>query len=136
MTENDVQRWLDEYREAWLSYDGAAIAALFSEDASYRYHPWDEPVIGREAIVQSWLTPDGSASGRDEPGTYDGEYRPWMVAGDVGVAVGRSFYWSDASRVTLEQTYHNCWLLRFDADGRCREFTELFMLEPPFKGES
>jgi ketosteroid isomerase-like protein len=135
MTDEDVQRWLDDYREAWLSYDGTAIAALFSEDARYRYHPWDEPVRGREAIVQSWLEPGGAASGRDEPGTYDGEYRPWFVAGDVAVAVGTSRYWSDASRTTLTQTFHNCWLLRFDGDGRCRDFSEFFMLEPRPKGE-
>jgi len=136
MTDDDVQRWLDDYREAWLSYDGAAIAALFSEDAVYRYHPWEEPVRGREAIVASWLEPDGSGSDRDEPGTYDGAYHPAFVAGDAAVAVGRSFYWSDASRTVLERTYHNCWLLRFDGEGRCRDFNEYFMLEPRPKGES
>ncbi len=129
MTPEQVQHWLDDYREAWLSYDGAAIAALFSADVEYRYHPWDEPVRGRESIVQAWLAPEGSASGRDEPGTYDGEYEPWLVAGDQAVAVGRSFYWTDAARTNLEQTFHNCWLLRFDLDGRCREFTEYYILE-------
>ncbi|MGZ6271920.1 MAG: YybH family protein [Candidatus Limnocylindrales bacterium] len=129
MTRDEVQAWLDGYREAWLSYDGAAIAALFSANAEYRFHPWQEPVRGREAIVQEWLEPGGSADSRDGPGTYDGEYRPWLVTGDQAVAVGRSLYWSDASRTTLQQTYHNCWLLRFDAEGRCREFIEYFDLE-------
>ena len=59
-----VQKWLDDYVAAWKSYDAAAIGALFSEDANYRYNPFDEPVKGREAIVAGWLenrdTPDDS----------------------------------------------------------------------------
>lgn len=36
------QRWLDGYVDAWRSYRHEAIEALFSADAEYRYHPWDE----------------------------------------------------------------------------------------------
>ena len=43
MTRADVQRWLDRYVAAWKSYDAAEIADLFSAEAEYRYHPWDEP---------------------------------------------------------------------------------------------
>jgi hypothetical protein len=35
--------------------DAAAIADLFSADVAYRYHPSDEPVTGRDAVVASWL---------------------------------------------------------------------------------
>ena len=63
MDEARVQRWLDDYVEAWRSSDPAAIGALFSEDAQYRYHPWDDPLDGRAAIVGSWL------ADRDEPGS-------------------------------------------------------------------
>ena len=38
-----AQTWLNRYVDAWLSYDPAEIAALFSEDVAYRYHPYDEP---------------------------------------------------------------------------------------------
>ena len=62
MTHNDVQVWLDRYVAAWSSYDPVAIGELFAEEAEYRYHPWDEPVKGREAIVQNWV------SDKDEPG--------------------------------------------------------------------
>ena len=66
-----AQTWLDSYVAAWLSYDADDIAALFSDDISYRYHPYDDPVVGRDAVVASWLgesDPDG-ASTRDAPGT-------------------------------------------------------------------
>lgn len=132
-----VQDWLDRYVEAWRTYDPALIAALFSPDAEYRYHPWDEGasvVRGRDAIVRSWLdsVPAGSASGRDEPGTYVAEYRPYAVDGAlaVAVAVGRSRYWADATRQVEESLYHNAFLLRFDAEGRCSAFTEYFMELP------
>ena len=129
-----VQAWLDRYVAAWKSYDAKAIGALFSETATYRYHPFDEGdeiVVGREAIVRDWIEPDGKASSRDEPGTFDGHYEPWAIEGDRAVALGRSDYWSDASRASApDRTYRNVFLLLFDPDGRCAEFTEVFMKQP------
>ncbi len=55
MTHADVQRWLDRYIAAWSSYDPKAIGDLFTDDAEYRYQPWADPVVGREAIVADWL---------------------------------------------------------------------------------
>jgi len=129
MTHDDVQHWLDRYVAAWKSYDGAAIGDLFSANAEYRYHPWDEPVRGREAIVADWIAPNGNASSRDAEGTYDAAYEAWAVDGDRAVAVGTSDYFTDASRTTRDRRYHNVYLLEFDADGRCRSFTENYQLE-------
>jgi hypothetical protein len=130
MDRKSVQTWLDRYVEAWKSYDPKAIGDLFSADATYRYHPWDEGdevVRGRAAIVQSWVAPEGQASERDAPGTYDAHYEPYAIDGDRAVAVGWSRYWTGPDRTTEEQTFDNCYLLRFDADGRCSEFTEFFI---------
>ena len=55
MQRSDVDRWLAGYVEAWRTYDREQIAALFGADAEYRYHPHDEPIRGRDAIVRSWL---------------------------------------------------------------------------------
>jgi hypothetical protein len=126
MTRDDVQAWLDRYRAAWESYDQAAIDELWADDVEYRYHPADEPIVGREAVVRSWVAPDGDASTRDEPGTYDAHYVPYAIDGDRAVAIGWSRYWTDASRSTERTTYDNCFLLEFDGDGRCRSFTEFF----------
>ena len=126
MDKADVQKWLDDYVAAWKSYDRDQIAALFAEDVSYRYHPYDEPVRGRDELVATWLGEGDHemASDRDEPGTYDASYAPVAVDGDVAVAVGTSTYTSPPT------TYDNCYLMRFDADGRCAEFTEFFMERP------
>jgi len=122
MTRDDVQRWLDDYIAAWLSYDADDIRELFSEDAEYRYQPWADPVIGRDAIVGDWL------ENPDAAGTYSAHYTPYAVDGDKAVAVGESRYTHpDGSLRTL---YHNAYLLRFDEDGRCSSFTEMFMELP------
>jgi ketosteroid isomerase-like protein len=120
------QRWLDAYVHAWKNYDEDAIGELFSEDARYRYHPWDvapDEVEGRAAIVASWL------EDRDQPDSWTAEYQAWAVDGDRAVAVGVSRYLA-ADRKTAEREYHNVFLCRFDAEGRCREFTEIFLRRP------
>jgi ketosteroid isomerase-like protein len=68
-----VARWLAAYVEAWKSYDPEAIGELFSDDVEYRYHPYDEPIRGRAAVVESWLGEGDheTASSRDPEGTYD-----------------------------------------------------------------
>ena len=119
-----VDRWLARYVAAWKSYDRNAIGELFSADAAYRYHPYDEPVVGRDAIVESWLQEDRL----DEPGSFEGGYSAFAVDGDRAVAVGESTYFDENGAV--DRVYDNVYLLRFDGEGRCSEFTEWFMKRP------
>ena len=130
MTNDDVQAWLDRYIAAWAASDAEAIGDLFSEDARYRFHPSDEGFVGREAIVKSWLEPSGDANPVDEPGTWDAHYEPFVVGGDRAVAVGWSRYYTDASKTTVKDMWDNAYLLEFDAEGRCRAFTEFFVARP------
>jgi ketosteroid isomerase-like protein len=131
MDRTDVARWLTEYVEAWKAYDRDAIGALFSEDVKYRYHPYDEPIQGREAVVQSWLG-EGEHEGASTPdaeGTYEARYEPIAVDGDVAVATGSSSYTKEPGG-PVDRIYDNCFVMRFDADGRCREFTEYYVERP------
>ena len=128
MTREDVDRWLADYVEAWMTYDRGQIEALFAEDISYRYHPYDDPIEGRDAVVESWLEAgefEGS-SGRDEPGTYDAFYRCVAADDDMAVAIGSSSY-KETSDGPVVRVYDNCFVMRFDSEGHCREFTEWFM---------
>jgi ketosteroid isomerase-like protein len=111
------QAWLDRYIAAWRSGDRADIEGLFSADAEYFYGPYRDPVRGREAIAADWTADP------DAPGSWDAEYRPLAVDGDVAVAVGESRY-------TNGRTYSNIFVCRFDGDGRCTEFREWFMEHP------
>jgi ketosteroid isomerase-like protein len=126
-----AQDWLGRYVDAWLSYDRDDIAALFSEDVVYRYHPSDDPVVGRDAVVASWLGEDDSddASTRDAPGTYEATYAPVAVDGDVVVATGSSRY-RDEPDGPVVRVYDNCFVMRFDDAGRCRELTEYYVERP------
>ena len=122
MDEQAVAAWLDGYSRAWGTYDPEQIGALFSEDAEYHYDPFQQPVRGRDAIVADWL------QDRDQAGTYEGRYRPVLVAGDQAVARGYSRYFDTNGAVRDE--YDNLFLLRFDADGRCAEYREWYMRKP------
>jgi ketosteroid isomerase-like protein len=126
-----VDRWLAEYVAAWQSYDRDAIGALFADDVEYRYHPYDEPVRGREAVVESWLGEGDhpQASTPDEPGTFEAEYAVFALDGNVAVATGTSTYSAEPGGPATN-VYDNCFLLRFDDDGRCAEFTEYFVKRP------
>ena len=64
----------------------------------------------------------------DEEGTYEGRYRPVLVAGDQAVANGYSRYLNGDGGVVKE--FDNLFLLRFDADGRCVEYREWYMRKP------
>jgi hypothetical protein len=119
MTREDVDRWLERYVAAWKSNDPGEISDLFSADASYRYSPADEPMVGREAIVAGWLD-EG-----DEPGTFDASYTCWAIDGDRAVATGTSTYAKPEHRV-----YDNVFLLVFDGEGRCSDFSEVYVKRP------
>ncbi len=118
----EAAAWLARYVDAWRSYDREAIGALFAAEARYRYHPFDEWIRGRDAIVESWFDEP------DEPGTYEASYEPVAIDGDVVVAAGTSTYRkADGS---IRAIYDNCFLMRFDSSGLCTEFTEWFIERP------
>jgi ketosteroid isomerase-like protein len=118
LTSEQVSAWVDAYVDAWQRYDPAAIGTLFSDDATYRYRPYLEPLRGRDAIVADWL------ADRDEPGSWQATYRPLLVDGDRAIVTGETQY-ADGER------FSNLFVLRFDGEGRCRELTEWYMEHQP-----
>jgi ketosteroid isomerase-like protein len=120
----DVGNWLDRYVEAWKSRDPDRVSALFTEEAVYRYRPYPggRTLEGKTAIVQGWLAHS------DGPDDWEASYEVFTVDGDRAVAVGTTRYFG--SDEVPDDVFHNCFLLRFGADGRCAEFTEYWMLEP------
>src|SRR5947208_2342688 len=100
MNMDDIADWLDRYIAAWKSYDPQLIGDLFTEDATYRYKPWEEPVMGREAIVANWL------KSPDAPGTWRAKYEPFAVDGDRAVATGWTDYFAEHGS-TMNKRYYN-----------------------------
>jgi hypothetical protein len=120
------QNWLDRYVEAWKTYDEQKISDLFSDDILYKFSPQDDGLKGREVVVKSWL------DDKDDPGTYDAKYEVMAIDGDTHVANGWSRYFTGPGR-ELRDEYFNVYICKFDADGRCREFTEYWIQNRDFR---
>lgn len=112
-----VQRWLDDYIAAWRSYDEAAIRALFAPDVSHAYHPYDEPLVGADAVVASWL------GDRDEPGSWQAAYAPALITGNTAITKGETRY-------AAGPVFSNLFELDFDDGGRCTRFVEWYLQHP------
>jgi hypothetical protein len=55
--------------------------------------------------------------------------------GDAAVATGRSTYYA-GSDGPVRKTYDNRFVMRFDADGRFREFTVWYMKRPSSESQT
>ncbi len=119
-TRQVVEAWLAAYVRAWQSYDPAAIADLFTDDADW-WTPFGVRASGRQAIVAEWL----AEQHLDTPGGYGGRYECIAVDGDVVVCHGRTRF-VDPDTGAAAGEFDNLWVLRFGADGRCCEFHEWY----------
>ena len=84
-----VTEWVEGYERAWRTAGTDALAALFTDDATYSMDPYKPAVVGRAAIDTLW---DREREGPDEPFTMTWEFV--AVEGDTGV-------------VRVEVTYHD-----------------------------
>jgi len=113
-----VSAWIDGYVRAWNSNAPSDIGSLFTDDAAYYAGPFDAPWRGRKNIVQNWL------ARQDAPGSTTFRYEVLVATDDTGVVRGWTEYHAP------RRTFSNIWLIRFDKDGRCREFTEWWVQKP------
>lgn len=112
MDASAVAAWVDGYVRAWNSNDPADIGRLFTKAAVYYPGPFEAPWVGRDAIIAEWL------NRQDAPGSTTFRYEVLATGPRLGVVRG----WTRYHRPPRE--FSNIWLVRFDARGRCREFTE------------
>lgn len=102
------------YEQAWRSVGTATLRGLFTEDASYRMSPYEEPVVGLPRIGELW---ERERQGPDEE--FEMHYEIIAVEADTAVIrVGVQYGPPDRHQ------YRDLWIVRFAADGRCREFEE------------
>jgi hypothetical protein len=117
MERTDVERWVQGYINAWGTNDPSDIGALFTESATYYTAPHREPWRGRDGIVAGWL------GRKDQQGEWDFEYRVQDVVGNKAYVRGLTTYHDQN-----EADYSNLWEVTLDADGRCSEFIEWWMV--------
>ena len=97
MTEQDVQRWLDEYGVAWINGDPEQAAALFTDNALYRETPFDDPMKGRDEIIQYWQ--EGAADAQED---VEFSSKVWAAVGYQAVAGWQASFTRKASRTRVE----------------------------------
>jgi ketosteroid isomerase-like protein len=109
-----VTRWLADYEAAWRAPGTEGLAEIFAADATYRQAPYEEPVVGLDAIRRMW---DEERDGPDETFTMATD----IVAVDGPTAVVRAEvrYGNPVS-----QEYRDLWVMRLRNDGRCDWFEE------------
>jgi ketosteroid isomerase-like protein len=109
-----VTRWLAGYEAAWRAPGTEGLAEIFADDATYRQAPYEEPVVGLDAIRRMW---DEERDGPDEAFTMATD----IVAVDGRTAVVRAEvrYGNPVS-----QEYRDLWVMRLREDGRCDRFEE------------
>jgi ketosteroid isomerase-like protein len=120
MTKEKVAAWIAAYEHAWRAPGTDALGQLFTEDATYRQGPYDEPVAGLPAIGRMW---EAERQGPDEEFRMTSE----VVTVDGATAVARLYvrYGEPA-----HQEWCDLWVMRFAGDGRCEEFEE-WPIAPP-----
>ncbi len=126
LTHADFQAWLDRYVAAWKAYEPDAIGDLFGEGATYRYHPEDDPIVGRDAIVAEWLRDP------DQTGTYEARYQPLAIDPTNGSHVASGWTRYLTADGDARDEYWNVFHVTFDAEGRATAFTEWWMRDREF----
>jgi ketosteroid isomerase-like protein len=106
------EAWIEAYERAWRTAGTEQLAELFTEDASYRMSPYEEPALGQAAIAELW---EREREGPEEPFEMSSE----IVVVERDTAVARI-----EVRYGEGTEYRDLWIVRFAADSRCCEFEE------------
>lgn len=106
--------WIEGYRRAWERRDADLVLTLFTEDASYRSNPFEEPHLGHDGIRAYW---ESVTNQQREPRVRLG--RPFADGQPVAVE-----WWTTMISGGEEVTLPGCLLLRMAPDGRCSDLRE------------
>lgn len=127
-TESAARRWADTWRRAWPERDTDAIAALYSDSASYRALAFREADLGL-AGVRGYL--DRNFAVEQDIECWFGEP---VVAGDRAAVE----WWGSWVEGGTPLTLAGATVLRFDADGLVIDhrdyWNEVERSDPPYEG--
>ena len=116
LTLSSFKTWMDLYGKASQYSDPKAAAELFTQDAEYYETPFDEPLIGREAIYRYWS--EASQNLKDVHFSYE----ILAVRGNRGVALWQGRFINSVSG--KQSVLDGVFLVEFDEPGQCRLFRE------------
>lgn len=109
--------WMEGYIEAWTSNDPYDIAALFTPDAVYDPQTADGEQHGHEEIIAWWQRIG------DDSENWDFAWQPLVETDELAVVAGATRY------IDPPASFRNLFVIRFDAEGLCTDFTEWYIEE-------
>jgi hypothetical protein len=109
-----VADWLAGYERVWRTEGTGPLRELFTEQATYRLSPYEEPLTGLPAIAEMW---EAERAGPDEAFSMSSDIV--AVEGDTAVARVDVTYGDPPAR-----EYRDLWIISFAEDGRCVAFEE------------
>jgi hypothetical protein len=114
-----LEKWAERYAYAWEAADDEAAGALFTDDATYRPNPFEEPYRGRDEIRRYWREVTAKQARVDVR-------IGWTVAhGARGVVE----WWTEMDSEGTSVTLPGALLLDFDENGLCKALREYWNLE-------
>jgi hypothetical protein len=110
VTQQQVEKWVEGYVRAWRTSVAKDITPLFTAKAECHEWPYVTDWIGREEIVQGWLSREAW-----QQGGWDFEWSILMITGDTA-AIGGTGVYKELG------TFANLWTVTFDNRGKCTMF--------------
>lgn len=116
LTLETFSSWLEAYGRASIQNDPQASAELFASNAEYYETPFDEPMIGRNAIRKYWEI--GAKTLKDK----DASYEVLSVKDNLGIARWQSKFTdvNSGKRLVMDCVF----LIEFDNNEKCSVFRE------------
>jgi hypothetical protein len=112
-----LDNWMDDYILAWSTNDTDHISALFTPGAVYDPQTAEGEWEGLEEIIERWQEID------DREDNWEFEWAPLVETDDIAVVSARTRYFDPPA------SFRNLFVIRFDPDDRCYDFTEWYIEE-------
>ncbi len=116
MNKESFSHWLDAYGRAWETRDPQAAGRLFTEDATYRESPFDDPMFGRNAIIEYWS---------DVPKSQENIKFSYEI---FGITEQRGFarWWASFVRIPsqMKVKYDGIFVVEMNEKNECTKFEE------------
>ena len=116
VTRGSVAGWLERFADGWQKRDTDTLVDLFTANGAFWETPFGPPEVGSDAMRRGW----------EELWPYQRDMHMQAevlaVEGDTALARWWATYTRLPERVLRE--LDGVLLLRFNADGRCRELIE------------
>jgi hypothetical protein len=116
MTEAELRAWMDAYTVAFDAQDSEAASKLFTEDGTYRWGPFGELLVGREAIRRAW------DEHQDAEEVAEMTYEVIAVTPEVGVARWIASHTNERER--RRHRMDGVFVVTLTEDGLCDSFRE------------